>query len=277
MAVKFLKRGKEAAEETQKADAEMERRRAAAKNKDNVYRYWMPEGEEQKITFLDGELNEAGVLDVPRYWEHNLLLGGSWKNWFPCTKDEEPCPLCDLKQPSLVYVFTIIDHRQWKEKKGDHKEHEHERKLYVCKGDTYKRLSKMAHKRGGLTGCTFDVSRIGDRAENVGSDFDFCEKLSFKELAKKYGLVKKGKTNNNKVCKPYDYDEVLKYYTAEQLREMTGLGEESAPVGSGDVNEQKNGKKKKDKKKKKKDKKKKDKGKKAKSEAPSEKDYAKEL
>lgn len=275
MAVRFLKTGKEGAEETQKAEAETERRRAAAKNKDNVYRYWMPEGEEQKITFLDGELNEAGVLDVPRYWEHNLLLGGSWKNWFPCTKDEEPCPLCDLKQPSLVYVFTIIDHRQWNEKKGDHKAHEHERKLYICKGDTYKRLSKLAHKREGLTGCTFDVSRIGDRAENVGSDFDFCEKLSFKELAKKYGLGKKGKTSNNKVCKPYDYEEVLKYYTAEQLRKMTETGHKSdAPVGAEDVSEQKKDKKKKGKKnKKKKDKK----GKKKKDDAPSEGDYEKEL
>ena len=250
--VKFLKKGQEGAELTKQAEADIERRRAESGN--TVFRYWMPDGAEQRITFLDGELSEAGLLDVPRYWEHNLQINGSWKNWFPCTKDEEPCPLCDVKAPALVYALTIIDHRAWEDKQG--RTHQHERKLYICKGDTYKRLSKIAAKRDGLTGCTFDVSRIGDKAENVGNDFDFVEKLSLKELRKKYGMEKSGATENNKVCLPYDYDEVIKYYTAEQLRDM-GLGSGDAPVGSDDAKPKKEKKKKKkdkDKKKKKKQK-----------------------
>ena len=131
-------------------------------------------------------------------------------------------------------AFTVIDHTKWAEKKDTSKVHHHERKLYICKSDTFKRLSKIAARKGGLIGCTFDVSRIGDRAENVGNDFDFIEQLSFKKLAKKYGMEKKGKTENNKVVAPYDYDEVTKYHTAEALREM-GLGSGDAPVGSEDV------------------------------------------
>jgi len=262
MSLSFMKTGKEAEKLTERAEAETEQRRAAGGN--TIFRYWMPDKAEQQITFLDGELSESGLLDVPRYWEHNLLLNGSWKNWFPCTKDEEPCPLCDLKQPSLVYALTIIDHREWEDKKGI--THQHERKLYICKGDTYKRLSKIAAKRDGLAGCTFDVSRIGDKAENVGNDFDFVEKLSLKKLAKKYGMEKDGATENNKVCQPYDYDEVIKYHSADELREM-GLGSGDAPVGSADV--------KKKPKKDKKDKKKKDKkGKKKKSK---ENDFDKDL
>lgn len=279
MAVTFLKKGQEGEEVTRKAEAEVAAKRAAAKN--TVFRYWMPDEAEQQITFLDGEVDAAGRLDVPRYWEHNVFLNNSWKNWFPCTKDQEPdCPLCETKQPSLVYVFTIIDHREWAEKKDSSKVHHHERKLYVCKGDTYKRLSKIALKRDGLTGATFDVSRIGDKAENVGSDFDFCEKLSMKELRKKYGLKKSGENKDSKVCAAYDYEQVLKYHTADELRAV-GFGEGSSTpaVGSGDANEVKNDKKKKDKKKKdkkKKDKKnKKDKGNKNK--APSESDYDKDL
>ena len=246
--VKFLHKGKEGEALTKQANAETERRRSESGN--TVFRYWMPDGAEQRITFLDGELSEAGLLDVPRYWEHNLQINGSWKNWFPCVKDEEPCPLCEIKPPSLVYVFTIIDHREWEDKKD--RVHQHERKLYVCKGDTYKRLSKQAAKHGGLAGCTFDVSRLGDNAENVGNDFDFVEKLSLKKLAKKYGMEKEGKTENNKVAQPYDYDEVIKYYTADELRDM-GLGSGSAPVGSEDTKKSKGkkDKKKKDKKKKK--------------------------
>jgi len=262
--MKFLHKGKEGEALTQQAEADVAARRAAAGKK--TFRFWMPDGAETKITFLDGELSEAGLLDVPRYWEHNLQLGGSWKNWFPCTKDEEPCPICDIKQPALVYAFTIIDHTKWAEKKDTSKVHEHERKLYICKSDTFKRLSKLAAKRGGLAGCTFDVSRIGDKAENVGNDFDFTEQLSLKELRKKYGLEKKGKTENNKVCQPYDYDEVIKYHTAAELREM-GLGSGEAPVGTEDVKKpkkDKKGKSKKDKKNKK-------------SKAKSEEDFEKEV
>lgn len=244
--VTFLKKGKEAQQVTKQAEAETERRRAESGN--TVFRYWMPDGAEQRITFLDGELSEAGLLDVPCYWEHNLQINGSWKNWFPCTKDEEPCPLCDIKAPSLVYAFTIIDHREWDDKQG--RTHQHERKLYMCKGDTYKRLSKIAAKREGLTGITFDVARIGDKAENVGNDFDFVEKLSLKELRKKYGMEKSGETGNNKVCQPYDYEEVIKYYTADELRSM-GLGTGEAPVGSADTPKKEKKKKNKDKKKKK--------------------------
>lgn len=247
MALKFMKKGTEGEQLTKQADADTERRKAAGGG--SVFRYWMPDGSEKQITFLDGELSEAGLLDVPRYWEHQLKLGDSWKNWYPCTKDEEPCPLCDIKQPSLVYALTIIDHSEWEDKKD--KVHEHERKLYICKGDTYKRLSKIAAKRGGLTGCTFDVSRIGDKAEAVGNDFDFVEKLSLKKIAKKYGLETKGKAENNKVALPYNYDDVIEYHTAEALREM-GLGSgEKPPVGSEDVKKgkkDKKGKSKKDKK-----------------------------
>jgi hypothetical protein len=242
MALSFMKKGAAGEQLTKQVEADTAARRAAGGN--SIFRFYLKDGAEAKITFLDGELSESGLLDVPRYWEHQLQIGGNWKNWFPCTKDEEPCPLCDVKQPSLVYALTIIDHRKWVD--GKDTTHEHERKLFICKGDTYKRLNKIAAKRGGLAGCTFDVSRIGDKAENVGNDFDFVEQLTPKKVAKKYGLEKSGKDENNKVAAPYDYDEVIKYRTAEELREL-GLGSSDKPVGSADV----------DKKPKKKDKKKK--------------------
>ena len=264
--MKFMHKGTEGENLTKQADADQAARKAAGGN--SVFRYWMPDGAEQQITFLDGELSEAGLLDVPRFWEHQLQLGGSWKNWFPCTKDEEPCPICDIKQPALVYALTIIDHREWEDKKDN--THQHERKLYICKGDTYKRLSKIAAKRGGLAGCTFDVSRIGDKAEAVGNDFDFVEKLSLKKIAKKYGLETKGKAENNKVAAPYDYDDVIKYHTADELREM-GLGSGDKPVGSEDVKKPKKDKGKKGKK----GKGKKDKGKKGKKKK--DKDFDKDL
>ena len=245
--VKFLKKGKEGEALTQQAEAQAEQRRSGGAG---IFRYWMPEGGEGLITFLDGELSEAGLLDVPRWWEHQMQINGSWKNWFPCVKDEEPCPLCEIKQPSLVYAFTIIDHREWTDKND--KTHAHERKLFICKGETYKRLSKIASRREGLTGCTFEVGRLGDKSESVGNDFDFIEKLSLKQLRKKYGMEKSGPSENNKVCLPYEYEDVIKYYTADELRDM-GLGSGDRPVGSDDRKKPKKDKKGKNKKKKVKD------------------------
>ena len=263
MAVTWLKRGKEGRALTKRNDEDVAAKRAAAANK--TFRFFLKEGEEKRITFLDGELDEAGVLDVPRYWEHRIKMNGHWNNWYPCTKDEEEdCPLCDDGQPSLVYVFTIIDHTEWTSEQKS-VDHVNERKLYICKSDTYKRLSKIAHKRDGLTGCSFDVGRIGEKAEAAGNDFDFVKKQTLAKVAKKYDLKKKGEDTDNKVALPYDYDKVLKYYPADELREM-GLGGSDKDVpGSKDAKELKNKSKKKKKDKKKKDKKKKDKKKKDKS------------
>ena len=74
-------------------------------------------------------------------------------------------------------------------------------------------------------------------------------------------MEKKGKTENNKVVQPYDYDDVIKYHTAAELRRM-GLGSGEAPVGSDDV---------------KKDKKDKEGKKDKKSKAKSEEDFDKEV
>ena len=37
------------------------------------------------------------------------------------------------------------------------------RKLFIAKNQTIKMLTKLAAKRGGLQGCTFDVARTGDK------------------------------------------------------------------------------------------------------------------
>jgi hypothetical protein len=229
-----MKRGSEGEELTRQAEAEAELRNAESGNR--VFRFWMPDKSEQQLTFLDGELSPSGLLDIDRWWEHNLRVNGSWKHWYPCTKDAaEDCPLCRFKKPALVYALTVIDHNEWVDKKGQR--HVNERKLYICKGDTYKRLSKIASKRGGLTGCTFDVSRIGDKAENVGNDFDFVEKQSLKKVAKRYDLATSGPAENNKVALPYNYSEVIPMYSATELVDMgvAKYAEESsadAPFGA---------------------------------------------
>lgn len=212
----FIKRGEAAKATMAQEDFKKEQRK-----KDRVYRYWIPDGKQGCITFLDGNLS-GGMLDIPFYYEHNVNMNGKYGNFFICTQDTEPCPICEGGlNASYVGVMTIIDHSEYKSQK-DGKIHKDEIKLFVAKSETIKLLQQIAAKRGGLRGCTFDVFRSGEMSASVGSAFDFTEKLSEESLVSKYGDK----------AKPLNYDEVLgaMYISAKDLRAQ-GFGSSKGPIG----------------------------------------------
>lgn len=217
----FMKKGGDAQKMHHKAEKDAEARKKAAENK--AYRFWVPQEDEAQITFLDGELDAEGVLSAPTFWEHNLKLAGKWGNTFACTQLEEECPICESGDNAyLITLFTIIDHRSYTDKQN--KKHQHNKRLFACKRETFKRLQKIAAKRGGLAGITFDVSRGGDKSASVGDTFDFVEKRTLPEIAKAYGL--KGDD-----VAPFDYEAVVPYFTASELIEQ-GLGSADSAAAS---------------------------------------------
>ena len=234
VAFTFLKRGAESAKLAQRAAIEAEQRKS---EQGKMFRFWMKEKEEARITFVDGELAKEGplkgLLDPPRYWEHNLFLSGVWNNFFVCPEKTNPdsgekCPLCESgDRPSLVSLFTIIDHRQI-QSKDKTKTYKDTRKLLVAKPQTFELLTKHAMKRGGLAGCTFDASRVGDKSASVGSMFDFVEKKPIEDLKKLYMVEKTDPKTNVKMKVPNfipaDYDKEIEYRTADQLKELTKGG-----------------------------------------------------
>jgi len=199
---KFLRRGAEAQSALAKADAQTELKQAQSAS--GNLRFWLPKNKDTSITFLDGSLGENGMLDVPMFYEHQMELNGHWRNWFLCTQDNEPCPLCEQGDtPSLVAVFSIIDHTQFTDREG--KVRKDEPRLYVVKRETFRLLQNKATKKGGLKGWTVDVSRIGEKAANVGNDFDFV------------------KHTDTLGVKPFNYEEIFVYLDATKLREL-GFG-----------------------------------------------------
>jgi hypothetical protein len=210
--VSFLKRGKAAQKLIAKADAAAEIRQSQR----DVRRFFVPMEGESMVTFLDGELDSDGLLSAVAFNEHKVKMNGTWRNYFPCTAAHEPCPICEQADhyPSLVSLFTVIDHTKWKDKNG--KVHRHERKLFVAKRDTLKRLQKQATKRGGLAGWRVTIGRTGDRSPETGTDFEWIEQHDLDELARTLKLPAETVT-------PFDYDEVIHYYTADELRDL-GFG-----------------------------------------------------
>jgi hypothetical protein len=218
--LKFLKRGAEAQALMQQEEKKAEMR-AAARDRDQIRRYWIPAGGNGCVTFLDGNLKD-GVLDIPYYYEHQELLNGHRRNWFVCTQDEEPCPLCEGgSNAQYVGLLTVIDHSEFTGK--DNKVYKDQVRLFAAKKDTIKLLQTYAVKRGGLRGCKFDVVRVGDKSANVGSGFDFTEKYSDAQLKQMY----------KEASNPINYEQYLTllYQPAEELRKL-GFGSMSKPIGS---------------------------------------------
>lgn len=209
MTVKWMKKGKEAQAEIEKADALQ-----AERSKGFVQRFWLPEEGEAPITFLDGDIDENGVLELNTYWEHQVYLNKSWRNWFVCTAEIEPCPICEGDDnPSLCASFTVIDHSEYLDRKGQ--PHKDEVRLFVAKRKTINILRTLAKTLGGLAGQKFQVSRTGEDAPNVGSVFLPIEgKAKVAAVLKKYGIEKPG---------VLDYEKVIPYRPAAELRKM-GFG-----------------------------------------------------
>jgi hypothetical protein len=213
----FLKKGKAAQEAFNK-----EEHRKEVQSKGKFLRFWVPKDKESSITFLDGDLTPDGLLENPFYYEHNINLAGKWNNFFICTQDEEPCPICQGgASASYVAVFTVIDHSEYISK-TDGQLKKDVVKLLVAKMDSVKLLQKYALKRGGLRGCRFDVTRTGDKSPSIGSAFDFTEKLVEADLVKKYA----------ERSAPINYNEMLSslYLNAKELRKL-GFGSSAGPVG----------------------------------------------
>lgn len=232
MGIQWAKRGKEAAAAIEKDEAERQQKYEANRR---MFRFFMGEDEDAQITFVDGDLTEDKVLDMMTYREHRIFMNGSWNNFFVCTQDVEPCPICETgDNPSIVGVLTVIDHRTYKAKQSG-KVFKDTRKLFVAKRDTLKLLQKIATKRGGLAGARFDVSRTGEKSAAVGTSFDFVDKTPIAELRKKYTeKTAEGKTVTYFL--PADYEAELAYKSAAELRTL-GFG--STPLGTADTKSQK--------------------------------------
>lgn len=221
-------KGKEAQEQIANADKQAELKK---QEQGKLWRYWMAPDSERQISFMDGDLDEDGLLNCDMFNEHTVKINGDFEQ-FICTAATTGgyCPICDRgdSPPALVGVFTVCDHTPHTVQKGNNagKIIVNTRKLFVAKRETVKQLQKIAVKRGGLTGCTFDVTRGNDRTASVGTQFDFVSKMSLPEIMAKYGIV----TKEDEQFGPADYAHELTYRTPEELIEL-GIGKQ--PTGPG--------------------------------------------
>jgi len=220
----FMKTGTAAKQLIEDADAKAEADKA---ERGKMFRFKLKENESGQITFLDGNLDEDGMLDCPMYYQHTVKANGTWRNYVCTMESEGNCPICNEGEykSALVGVLTILNHTPYVVQNGANagKKIVNQRQLFVGKKETIKQLTKLAQKRGGLAGCTFEASRGNDKTAAVGNSFDFETKRSLDEIATAYNL-------KSEDASPADYEQEITYHTAEEL---TALGVGKAITGPG--------------------------------------------
>ena len=185
---KLVKTGKEAWQDMEKEEEE----KASNSNGTALYRFRVKPDEERRITFLDGNIDDEGYLDIVTWKEHRVLdtSTGRYIEVACLEPMGEPCPACEANERrSVVGGMTVIDHSDYTVKNGPNagKVLRDLKRLFVAKPKTLKVLRKMAAKRGGLAGCTFDVSRQDDKSPAVGDVFDFVDKNNLQDIKASYG------------------------------------------------------------------------------------------
>lgn len=204
-------------EDAQRITEEEKERLKEARLQGSVRRFWLPvdPDREVRVTFLDDTTRPSeylgGITPPIHYYEHQLYLNGHWRNWFTCL-GEGKCPICqkEQKRPSWCAAFSVIDHSEWKDKRGN--THKDEIKLLVAKTDMIKRLAKKGEKAGGLRGAVFDVARVSDGDANIGQDYEFVQKLNDDAIAN--------------LPEPLPYKELLARKSREELSKIIGLIEQ---------------------------------------------------
>jgi hypothetical protein len=198
--------------------AEEARIATAKEQSGKMRRFWLNEGEEKIVTFLDGNLLADGSLDFVKFHEHNFMLNGKGSE-FICTKDVEPCPICnaggDNARSSFIGVFTVLVHTPYTIKQGPNagKVLKDYRQLYAAKYQTLQVLQHAATKLKGIAGWRVEIGRMTGKDAKVGSAFQWMGHQTPAELAAEYG----------EESQPADYGKELSFLSAAELVKL-GLG-----------------------------------------------------
>lgn len=170
-------------------------------------------GKPFNIIFLDGKLEEDGLLSNPMFWEYTVFHNGKWQNFVKPEDGEGADPIAaDGNIPMLVQLFSILNLTPYI--KSDGSKASLHRQLFVCPRTVMKRLAVLAKKHGGIAGCIFEVTRTSGRGSRVGDVFDFVQKLPTEELLAQFGQG---------LSKPFDYNEVIQYRNVAELLRL-GFG-----------------------------------------------------
>jgi len=89
---------------------------------------------------------------------------------------------------------------------------------------------QMNIRGGNIVGCVFDVTRSGKLVETIGDKVDFVERVEPSKWGEYFSSLGADDAKNELELDPFDWIEVFKPHTYEQLQNICGVKKQS---GSG--------------------------------------------
>ncbi len=203
-------------------------REAEERAKGFVNRLWLPVGASTTIVFLDTE----GFY----FHEHQIYRNNSWKNWYTCLREFSECPICEADyKPSYVAAYTVIDTAKYVSKKTG-KEVKNVKKLLILKSTVQPMWARRREEAGGdLTYGVFKLYRDKKEQASTGEDVQYKGKLTQEKVL----MLKPEGMSNEEFLAPYDYLELFKPKSVDELRSIMGqtvIGSEQPSGGNGASN-----------------------------------------
>lgn len=185
--------------------------------------------------------------DLFTYYEHGLFkITESSKDKSLCLEknqlDERGCPLCEADfYPTFVGSLTCIDMGEveytddgpalsgWTDSKD--RLWQFERRMVTFKKGGKDRpgmiqeMKRLRQKHGDLKGCVFDCHRSGKLVETCGDRWEFIERVdpaNWEQYLLEAGADNpaRGDSAGKLELEPFNYPEVIKAHTYEQLKEL---------------------------------------------------------
>lgn len=224
----FIKTGDAAKKALAEQEAAAELAREASNKPRRFYITDKNLGKDFDLTFLDGDLDGSGEIQMNTWSEHFRKIAGKWTNMVCLAPDY--CPNCIADDRStIVAAFTVVDHTPYEIQSGQRKGEviPWQRKLYIVKQGTLAQLNKFAGMRGGLRGVRFCVTRTTAKSPQVGDMLvPYDGKYDDAELKTEFPADKDG----NRQDVPFDYATAAPYFTAEELKGL-GVGSATTVIG----------------------------------------------
>lgn len=196
---------------------EKQKKNAAQGGDPRNFRFYMKYDTEANVVFLDDLLFPIV--------EHQLKDAKGYTIFETCIEElEGECPLCDSGMRSFLGFASTVIHIDPVKKDGT--KLSPTKKLIVIKQGAAKNWLRRQKEAGYLKGKVFKLYRSSDsKSPTTGSDIDFKKEADWEKVKK---LAPEG-VDPNEWLKPYDYKEMFKPKSAQELRTMMGI---SAPVGA---------------------------------------------
>jgi hypothetical protein len=183
-------------------------------------RFWMKIGDSAVLSL---------VTDVPfGLYEHQVEANGRWDNYCTCVAGIRACPLCAAKvKRYYIGFFSAIHETEFKKRDGTTVKNP--KVIVSAKSQMLEKFRIWKEKRGILISARFDITRIGDKSERIGDDWQVKDCVApeeengtarTREKMLEIAAIRLTKRYGESACIPHDWRKLLAPKTDDEMNAL---------------------------------------------------------